>query len=180
MPAGLARLEVKFHVDENSLLAVTARELTTGNEQTVEVKPSHGLDDETVERMLIEALDHGEDDLMARRLAETKVEGQRVLLATNKALAADADLLTAEQLTTVRAAIGGLQKALAQNSSPGEIQNNIDALDAATHDWAGRRMDRAIAGAIAGRQVASVEEQVAHAAGVEAHLQAHASQGKAH
>jgi molecular chaperone HscA len=82
-------------------------------------------------------------------------------------------LLNPEQAATVRATIAALQQAIERNSSPSEIQSNIDALDAATHDWAGRRMDRAIAGAIAGQQIATVERQVAHAAGVEAHLVAH-------
>src|SRR5690606_32178241 len=63
MPAGMARLEVSFHVDENNLLTVTAKELSTGRSQTVEVKPSYGLSDEVIEQMLIDALDHGEEDV---------------------------------------------------------------------------------------------------------------------
>src|SRR5690606_19166647 len=78
MPAGMARLDVEFHVDADGLLAVHAKELTTGLEQTVEVKPSYGLTDEQVEEMLIAALDFGEADLEARRLADARVEGQRI------------------------------------------------------------------------------------------------------
>src|SRR6185295_1701415 len=78
MPAGMARLEVEFHVDENGLLAVTARELGTGLSQRVEVTPSYGLTDEQVEAMLIDALDHGEDDFERRRLLDAKVESERV------------------------------------------------------------------------------------------------------
>src|SRR6187551_684854 len=79
MPAGLARLEVSFFVDENNLLTVTAKELSTGNTQQVEVKPSYGLSDDEIEDMLIDALDHGEEDVERRALADARVEGQRIL-----------------------------------------------------------------------------------------------------
>jgi molecular chaperone HscA len=95
MPAGMARLEVTFEVDADGLLGVHAKELTTGIEQTVSVKPSYGLDDATVEQMLIDALDHGEEDLERRRLAENRVEARRILAATRKGLESDADLLEA-------------------------------------------------------------------------------------
>jgi molecular chaperone HscA len=83
MPAGLARLEVTFHVDENNLLKVEAKEMTTGLSQQIEVKPSYGLTDEQVEDMLLDALDHGEEDFEMRRLVEARVEGSRMLLATS-------------------------------------------------------------------------------------------------
>src|SRR6516165_4458133 len=82
MPAGMARLEVTFHVDADGLLSVHAKEVTTGFEQSVTVKPSYGLDDAAVEKMLVEALDHGEEDLLNRRLAEGRVEARRILAAT--------------------------------------------------------------------------------------------------
>ena len=98
MAAGMARLEVSFRVDENGLLHVTAREATTtGVESKVEVKPSYGLDDAEVENMLLAALDHGEEDLERRRLIEARVEAEQVIVATRKALAADADLLDPER-----------------------------------------------------------------------------------
>ncbi|MCH2109681.1 MAG: Fe-S protein assembly chaperone HscA, partial [Polyangiaceae bacterium] len=81
MPAGIARLEVNFHVDENNLLTVNAKELTTGIEQEVEVKPSYGLSEDEIEDMLIDALEHGEEDLDDRRLRDVAVEAQRVILA---------------------------------------------------------------------------------------------------
>ena len=85
MPAGLARLEVTFDVDADGLLHVSAKETRTGIEQKVEVKPSYGLDDEQVEQMLMDALDYGEQDLAARRLAEQRVEAQRILAALAQA-----------------------------------------------------------------------------------------------
>ena len=169
MAAGLARLEVTFEVDADSLLHVTAKELTTGIEQHVEVKPSYGLTDEQVEDMLYAALDHGEADLEARRLAEERVEAERILLATRKAIATDADLLAADERGPIEAAIGALASAK-DGSSASAIHAAIEALDHATHAWAGRRMDRAIASAIAGKQVGAVEETVTAAKGVETRL----------
>ncbi len=173
MPAGMARLEVSFDVNESGLLTVRARETTTGLEQQIEVQPSYGLTDEQVEDMLLDALDHGEEDLERRRLADARVEGARMVLATEKALAADADLLSDEERRGVEQALAGLRAAAAQATRPGVVQAAIDVLDQRTHAWAGRRMDRAIAGAIAGKQLGDVEGTVAHAAGVEAHLEAH-------
>jgi len=173
MPAGMARLEVAFDVDENNLLKVSARELTTGIEQHVEVKPSYGLSDDEVEQMLIDALDHGEEDFAARRLVEARVEASRLLLATRKGLLDDGDLLPAEERRRVDAAMEELEAAVQSAGRAGVVQLKLDALDAATHDWAGRRMNRAIQAAIAGKAVGEVEKDVAQAEGVEAHLERH-------
>jgi molecular chaperone HscA len=173
MPAGMARLDVTFHVDENNLLHVEAKELTTGLVQQIEVKPSYGLTDEQVEQMLLDALDHGEEDLEARRLADAKVEGARILLATKKALAADADLLSEGERRRIEAAVSELEAALEHAQKAGSVQLRIDELDHATHEWAGRRMDRAIHAAIAGKDVESVGQSVEHAKGVEQHLLEH-------
>ncbi|WP_438015914.1 Fe-S protein assembly chaperone HscA [Sorangium sp. So ce315] len=173
MPAGMARLEVTFRVDADGLLGVTARELTTGVEQKVEVKPSYGLTDEEVENMLLAALDHGEEDLLKRRLVEARVEGERVAMATRKALAADADLLAPGEREAIEGALSGLDAAI-RGDKPALIQARTEALDEATRAWAGRRMDRAVARAIAGKQVEDVEATVAAAKGVDAHLAEHA------
>ncbi|HYO93893.1 MAG TPA: Fe-S protein assembly chaperone HscA, partial [Polyangiaceae bacterium] len=171
MPAGMARLEVRFDVDENNLLNVTAVEQTTGVSQSIEVKPSYGLTDEEVERMLIDALDHGEEDFEARRLADARVEAERILLATRKALLDDAALLTTGERERIERAVAALEGAAANdNRKAASIQLAIDELSAATHEFAGRRMNRAISHAMAGKAVQDVEKQVEHAAGVEAHL----------
>jgi molecular chaperone HscA len=175
MPAGMARLEVSFHVDENNLLGVEAKELTTGLSQQIEIKPSYGLTDEQVEQMLLDALDHGEEDLEARRLAEARVEAERILLATNKALAADSDLLEPGEREKVERAIADLTEAAARSDKAAAIQLRIDALDDATHAWAGRRMDRAIREATLGKDLGEIERRVEHAAGVDAHVEAHAA-----
>jgi molecular chaperone HscA len=177
MAAGLARLEVTFRVDADGLLDVTARETTTGVESKVEVKPSYGLRDEQVEEMLLAALDHGEEDLALRRLVEARVEAGQVLAATRKALAADADLLSDAERAQVEHALAELDAA-ASGERVALITARTEALDAATHAWAGRRMDRAVARAIAGKAVDEVEHQVERAAGVDAHVEAHARRGE--
>jgi molecular chaperone HscA len=166
MPAGIARLEVTFHVDADGLLGVHAREVTTGIEQTVTVKPSYGLDDATVEQMLLDALDHGEEDLTRRRLAENRVEAGRILLATRKGLDADYDLLEPGEKARIEQACQALEEA-ARGAEPGRIHARIEALDTATKAFAGRRMNRAIARAIEGRRLDTVEKSVQHAKGVE-------------
>jgi len=173
MPAGMARLEVTFRVDADGLLGVTAKELTTGIEQRVEVTPSYGLSDDEVEAMLMSALDHGEEDLERRQLVEARVEAERVLHATRKALVADADLIeTVDERKRIDEAIAALERAVSGDKQS-LIRASTDGLDVATHDWAGRRMDRAIAKAIAGKEVELVEQAVAHAKGVDAHVVEH-------
>jgi len=173
LPAGFARLEVSFHVDENNLLSVKAVELTTGISQSVEVKPSYGLTDDEVEQMLIDALDHGESDFELRRLRDAQVEATRILLATDKALDSDADLLEPAERERVERALDQARTAASSASSASVVESAISALDDATHEWAGRRMNRAIQAAIAGKNLGTIEQSVAHAAGIEAHLAKH-------
>jgi len=173
LPAGFARLEVSFNVDENNLLSVKAVELTTGISQSVEVKPSYGLTDDEVEQMLIDALDHGESDFELRRLRDAQVEATRILLATDKALDSDADLLDDRERERVEQALSAARSAASSASKASVVENAISALDDATHDWAGRRMNRAIQSAIAGKNLGTIEQSVAHAAGIEAHLAKH-------
>ena len=155
LAAGLAKLEVTFRVDADGLLSVHARELTTGVEQSVKVKPSYGLDDEAVEKMLMDALDHGEADLGARRLAEARVEAHRLLAATGKAVREDVSLLAAGERERIEAAMQALDAA-ARDDDPSAVQARIDELDQTTNAFATRRMNRAIARAIEGKRVDDV------------------------
>ena len=173
MPAGMARLEVILQVDADGLLSVHAKELTTGIEQTVSVKPTYGLDDATVEQMLLDALDHGEEDLHVRRLAESRVEARRILAATRKGLDADADLLEPGEGARIGDACTALEDAAA-GDEPALVTARIASLDDTTKAFAGRRMNRAIARAIEGRRVDVVERSVEHAKGVD---EAHAAGG---
>jgi molecular chaperone HscA len=145
---------------------VHAREATTGIEQTVSVKPSYGLDDAAVEQMLLDALDHGEEDLENRRLAENRVDATRILRATRQGLEADGDLLEPGERARIEAACAALETAAAGDSASA-IHARFEGLDEATKAFAGRRMNRAIARAIEGRAVEAVEKSVEHAKGVE-------------
>jgi molecular chaperone HscA len=156
MAAGMAKLEVTFRVNADGMLDVDALETTTGVHQQVLVKPSYGLDDETVEKMLMDALDFGEDDLRLRRLAENRVEAHRLLMATGKAVANDAVLLLPGELESITVAMRALEEA-ASEEDPAKIHARIEDLDASSKEFAGRRMNRAIARAIEGRRVDDVE-----------------------
>jgi len=166
MAAGMARLEVRFDVDVDGILSVTAKETTTGLEQHVEVVPSYGLDDDAIEAMLLDALDHGEEDLEKRRLAEGQVEAHRMVLATRKGLAADAELLAPGERELIAAAVAALEEAAA-GASAAAIQSRISDLDHATRAFAERRMNAAIAKATLGQRLDAVEKTVEHAKGID-------------
>ncbi len=151
LPAGLGRVSVTLQVDADGLLQVTARELTTGVEQSVQVKPSHGLSDEEIERMLLDSIANADEDVRLRLLAENRVEAERLLLATHQALRDDGDLLSAEESAAIEARIGELQSA-ARGEDHQALHDAMAALDAAGGDFARRRMDRAIKRALSGQR----------------------------
>ena len=173
MPAGMARLEVTFKVDADGLLQVHALETTTGKEQSIEVKPTYGLTDEEVEQMLLDALDHGETDLLKRRIAEGRTEGERVLLATKKSLDDGAAMVQPGEAESISAAMDKLRAAISAGN-PDRIRTATEDLDRATTPLAERRMNQAIALAIGGRSVDEVAAEVDAAKGVDAHVEAHA------
>ena len=158
-PAGMAKLEVTFKVDADGLLGVHAYEVVTGIEQTVSVKPTYGLDDAAVEQMLLDALDHGEEDLGKRRLAENRVEASRILSATKKALDGDAELLEPGEKEQIEDAMRALDEA-SRGEDPGRIHSLVEGLDLASKEFATRRMNRAVARAVQGRKVDDVASSV--------------------
>jgi len=153
MVAGAARIRVSFQVDADGLLSVSAREQTSGVESSIQVKPSYGLTDGEIERMLRDSIDHAHDDVAARNLRERRVEAERVLEALVAALAADGDaLLSIEE----RAAIDEHMNALgevAQGDDHVAIKRAIEALDRASQAFAARRMDVSIKAALAGHKL---------------------------
>jgi molecular chaperone HscA len=169
MPAGMARLEVRFSVDADGLLDVSAREQTTGIEQHVEVKPSYGLTDEEVERMLLDAYEHAEGDMTARALREQRVEAQRILDATRQALERDAELLEPGEREAIEQAMAAVVRA-AEGEDHRVVQSRIEDLDRVGKPFAGRRMDRSIQQALSGQKLDDVERETAHAKGIEPHL----------
>jgi len=159
MPAGLARLEVTFLVDADGILRVTAREETTGVEASVNVKPSYGLSDEEVERMLLDSFAHAEDDVRSRQLTEQRVEADRILMAARAAMADSPALLTAEDQAAIDGAISRLEQAKA-GVDHAAIRAAIAALDLASKDFAARRMNRALDEGLRGRTVGAIEAEV--------------------
>jgi molecular chaperone HscA len=157
MVAGAARIGVTFQVDADGLLSVSAREQTTGVEAAITVKPSYGLADTEIARMLQESQAHAADDMEARALAEVQVEGERMLAATVSALDADGDLLAAEERTSINAAMATVRRLLA-GADRHALSAAVTALNRATEEFATRRMDRSVAGALAGRSVDSLAE----------------------
>jgi molecular chaperone HscA len=149
MIAGMGRVEITFLVDADGLLKVMAKELTTGNEASVEVVPSYGLSDEEVEQMLLDSFDHAEDDLARRNLAVERVEAERILAATRQAFVTDAALLDDEVRVAGEAAMRDLEAAMAGTDHLA-VRAKIEALDVATKPFAQLRMNRAIAAQLHG------------------------------
>jgi molecular chaperone HscA len=175
MPAGVARLEVRFDVDADGILHVSAREQTTGLSQTIDVKPSYGLTDEEVERMLLEAYDYAEQDVAKRSLIEQRVDAERMLQATQAAVRTDVALLESAERERIESAMAALSEA-ARGEDPRLIASKIEELDHVSKEFAGRRMDVRIRQALAGRRVDQVEQSTAHAKGIEGHLGPHESE----
>jgi molecular chaperone HscA len=155
MVAGAARIRVSFQVDADGLLSVSAKESTSGVEASVTVKPSYGLGDADIERMLRDSFEHARGDMHARALAEQRVDGQRLIEATRAALAVDEKLLSTEERASIQAAIASLEKLL-PGTDHRAIRQGVEALNRATEDFAARRMDEGIKRALAGRKIGSL------------------------
>src|SRR5215210_2175223 len=154
MPAGMPRLQVQFQIDANGILSVTAQELRTEIEQTIEVKPSYGLTDEEVERMLLDSFEHAEADFAARLLIEARNEADAVIHATEKSLRSPAfpEIEQTELAAGERQKIESIAAALKMvlNSSDREtIQKWTHALNDATRHLAEVMMNRSVKAALA-------------------------------
>ncbi len=155
MAAGAARIRVTFQVDADGVLSVSARETASGVEASVRVKPSYGLHDDDITRMLAESMGSAEADMQARALREQQVEASRLLEATQAALAADRDLLDEAEFARVAQLMTGLV-ACAEGTDAAALKAAIDRLSQGTEEFAARRMDRSIRAALAGRRVDDV------------------------
>jgi molecular chaperone HscA len=158
MVAGAARVRVTFQVDADGLLSVSAREKTTGVETSVTVKPSYGLSDADITRMLAESRTHAHDDMAARMVREAQVEAQRLLDAVEAALAADGDLLAADERARIGAAMDEL-RAVAHKDDAAAIQRALEALNRGTEAFAARRMDRSVQKALSGHKISELNMQ---------------------
>ena len=155
MVAGAARIQVTFQVDADGLLSVSAREKTTGAESSIVVKPSYGLSDDEVARMLQESFSHAADDRDARALAEQRVEAESLLTALRAALEADGDLLDNTERSALDAAMGQVERAW-NGTDHRRLKEAVAALNHASEGFAARRMDRAVSGALSGRSLDEV------------------------
>ena len=155
MVAGAARIRVTFTVDADGLLSVAAREMGSGVEAAITVKPSYGLSDDEVAKMLQDSFGTADDDMRARALREQQVEAQRLIEATQAALASDGDLLTKVERDAIERLLADVSRSIATNELEA-VRRATEALIAGTDDFAANRMDRSIRAALAGRSVAEL------------------------
>ncbi len=151
-PAGLPRVEVKFLIDANGILSVAARDLRTGQEHTVEVKPSYGLADDEVERMILESIEHAEVDFAATQLIGVRNDAETILRATTGALAGEqAQELSAEERQRIETARAALQEAMGSDDHR-LIRERLEELNQATHNLAELLMNTAVRAAVKGKR----------------------------
>ncbi|MBV1931074.1 MAG: Hsp70 family protein, partial [Porticoccaceae bacterium] len=159
MAAGAAKIRITYQVDADGLLNVTATELTSGTQARIEVKPSYGLDDGEIGKMLQESIDHANDDVRLRALREQQVEADRLLEDINAALAKDGSrLLNENELHCLRAGLDELAEVRQSTRDHRELARHIEALAKLSEDFAARRMDLAIKGALAGRHLEDFDQ----------------------
>lgn len=154
MTAGAARIQVTYAVDADGLMTVSAREQTTGVEQSIEVKPSYGLSEEEMSAMLYDSMQHAKEDMSTRLLAESRVDAGRALNAVRSAVEVDGALLSTEEQAAVETLIADVERAVAGDDRD-LINAQVEALEEGTRAFAERRMERGIRAALRG---VSVEE----------------------
>jgi molecular chaperone HscA len=155
MAAGAARIRVTYQVDADGLLSVSARELRSGIEASISVKPSYGLGDDEIAKMLQDSYSSADTDMQLRALREEQVEAERILLATRSALEADGNLLSDQERAEVEALMAALQDR-ANSEDHALIKEAVEALAKGTEEFAARRMDRSVRSALAGKKLDEV------------------------
>src|SRR5437588_12609526 len=155
-PAGLPRIEVKFLIDANGILQVSAKDLRTGEQHSLEVQPSYGISDTEIERMLEESIEYAEQDFAERQVIEARTESESILAATAKALAnPQSAALSAEERAKIEASVAALRESVA-GSDYNLIRKRIDELNRATEHLAELLMNSAVSTALEGRKLAEV------------------------
>ena len=157
MTAGAARIRVTFQVDADGLLTVSAAEDTTGVEQHVEVKPSYGLSEDEMSKMLYDSLAHAKDDMELRLLTEARVEAERAMNAVTAALQADCRLLSVEEREAIGEAMENTAKTC-KGTDRDAINRSVEDLDTATRPFAEKRMDKGIREALTGQTVSDLDD----------------------
>jgi molecular chaperone HscA len=164
MAAGAARIRVTYQVDADGLLSVSARETRSGVEASITVKPSYGLGDDEVARMLQDSYNSAQVDMVARALREEQVEGERILLATQSALDADADLLSIDEQDAIARLVHGVRdammrshdEAIAAEARQNALHDAVQTLARGTEEFAARRMDKSVRKVLAGKSLDQV------------------------
>jgi len=155
LPASVPRVEVTFMIDANGILSVTARDIRTGEAQSIEVKPSHGLSDQEVERMIRDSFVFAQQDITERQRIEAMTEAESILTATEKALARADGLATPEEMTAIRQAVVALTAAMA-GADHRPIRNAIAALDKASYSVAEKLMNSTLQDALKDKKLSDV------------------------
>ncbi len=155
MKAGMPRVLVEFFIDADGLLKVTAKEMTSGTEASIDVQPTYGLTDEQVEDMIFESIEHAEEDMIAHIVADLKAEGESVIRYSRKAMAERADLVPPPLRVQIEAAIGGLEAAIASGEKE-PIEAAMLVLNESTATVAETLMNEVLSVTVAGRSVGEV------------------------
>jgi len=154
MPAGLPKVEVSFLINADGILVVKAKELRSGAEQEIEVRPQYGLTDEEVEKMLLDSITHAKDDMQVRAFVEARTEGEEILVVTEKFISKNASLFSKDELVATASAMQALQLALTMEDKD-LIHTKIEELNEITRPFAERAMDIAVSGALKGKTINS-------------------------
>lgn len=156
MPPGMARVEVRFQVDADGILSVSAKEQSTGISQSITVKPTHGLTDEEIEQMLLDSIENAEGDVKARLIREQRVEAERVVAEARRQLAQGEDLLEGEERQNIDSALHAVEQSC-RGDDPLAIRERLKALEEISQPFVERVMNRAIRQALAGHSVEEYE-----------------------
>jgi molecular chaperone HscA len=152
MPAGLPKVDIQFLLNADGILVVKAKELRSGVEQIIEVKPALDLTDDQVEKMLQDSIENAAADMVLRALVEARTEGEQLLAVTEKFMVKHQSLLTPDEVTQTALALQALQLAITMEDK-NLIQTKIEALNETTRPFAERAMDEAVKGALKGKSI---------------------------
>jgi molecular chaperone HscA len=152
MPAGLPKVEISFLINADGILVVNAKELRSGVEQSIEVKPQYGLTDDEVEKMLMDSITHAKEDIKTRALVEAVTEGQQLISTTLDFIRKNGSLLTEEELGETEIAVNKL-KSLVSGTDKDAIHDAIEKLNGISRPYAERVMDTAIGLAMKGKKI---------------------------
>ncbi len=158
MAAGAAKIRVTFQVDADGLLSVSAEELSTGVMSSIQVKPSYGLSDDEIARMLKESYSHAAEDLEARNLREQQVEAERIIAALRAAMQQDGELLSEDEVQSLEQAIAKLEATVSEGDYR-RIEAGVEELAKASDFFASRRMDQSISRALSGHSIEELDKE---------------------